>query len=77
VSAFAPVVHGDRAVAERLRRDQLKPSRTRQLALVQGRAVSGDPGMDEELVVVDEIQPIQLGREFPAPKGARPPESRP
>ena len=49
-SARAPVVHGDRDVAERLRRDQLEPSRAGQPALVQGRAVAGDPGVDEELV---------------------------
>ena len=62
-SACALVVHGDRAAAERLRRDQLEPSRAGQPALVQGRAVAGDPGMYEELVLVDQIQPIQLGRE--------------
>jgi hypothetical protein len=32
-SARAPVVHGDRAAAERLRRDQLEPSRAGQPAL--------------------------------------------
>src|SRR5881392_3678730 len=63
---YAPVVHGDRAAAERLRRDQLEPSRTGQPALVQGRAVAGDPGMDEELVLVDQIQPVQFGRELAA-----------
>jgi hypothetical protein len=62
----APVVHGDRAAAERLRRDQLEPSRAGQPALVQGRAVAGDPGVDEELVLVDQIQPVQLGRELAA-----------
>ena len=46
-SARAPVVHGDRAAAERLRRDQLEPSRAGQPALVQGRAVAGNPGVDE------------------------------
>src|SRR3982751_3927352 len=65
-SARAPVVHGDRAAAERLRRDQLEPSRAGQSALVQGRAVAGDPGMDEELVLVDQVQPVQLGRELAA-----------
>jgi hypothetical protein len=35
-------------------------------ALVQGRAVTGDPGVDEELVLVDQIQPVQLGRELAA-----------
>jgi hypothetical protein len=59
-------VHGDRAVAERLRRDQLEPSRAGQPALVQGRAVAGDPGMNEQLVLVDQVQPIQLGRELAA-----------
>src|SRR4051812_4698911 len=62
-SARAPVVHGDRAAAERLRRDQLEPSRAGQSALIQGRAVAGDPGVDEELVLIDQIQPVQLGRE--------------
>src|SRR5688572_19286731 len=67
-SAGRPVVHGDRAAAERLRRDQLEPSRAGQPALVQGRAVAGDPGVDEELVLVDQIQPVQLGRELAAPE---------
>src|SRR5437868_12145013 len=65
-SARAPVVHGNRAAAERLRRDQLEPSRAGQPALVQGRAVAGDPGVDEELVLVDQIQPVQLRRELAA-----------
>src|SRR5258706_3870882 len=65
-SARAPVVHGDRAAAEPLRRDQLEPSRAGQPALVKGRAVAGDPGVDEELVLVDQIQPVQLGRELAA-----------
>ena len=41
LAARTPVVHSDRAVAERRRRDQLKPSRAGQPALVQGRAVAG------------------------------------
>jgi hypothetical protein len=57
-STRAPVVHGDRAALERLRRDQLEPSRARQTTLVQGRAVADDPGVDEELVLVDQIQPV-------------------
>src|SRR5262245_2640397 len=65
-SACAPVVHGNRAAAERLRRDQLEPSRAGQPALVQGRAVAGDPGMDEQLVLIDKIQSVQLGRELAA-----------
>src|SRR6185295_5024302 len=65
-SARAPVVHGDRAAAERLRRDQLEASRAGQPALVESRAVAGDPGVDEELVLVDQIQPVQLGRELAA-----------
>ncbi len=59
-------MHGDRAAAERPRRDQLKPSRAGQPALVQGRAVAGDPGMDEQLVLVDQVQPVELGRELAA-----------
>src|SRR5688572_17167269 len=66
MSAPAPVVHGDRTAAERLRRDQLEPPRAGQPALVQGRAVAGDPGMDEQFVLVDHIQPVQLGRELAA-----------
>src|SRR6185503_8404048 len=66
MSARAPVVHGDCTVAERLRRDQLEPSRAGQSALVQGRAVAGDPGVDEEFVLVDQIQPVQFGRELAA-----------
>src|ERR1051325_2017970 len=65
-SARATVMHGDRAAAERLRRDQLEASRAGQSALVQGRAVAGDPGVDEELVLVDQIQPVQPGRELAA-----------
>src|SRR5690349_22882210 len=65
-SARAPVVHGDRAAAERLRRDQLEPSRAGQPALVQGRAVASDPRVDEQLVLVNQIQPVQLGRELTA-----------
>src|SRR5262249_30616276 len=61
-----PGVHSDRAVAARRRRDQLEPSRAGQPALVQGRAVTDDPGVDEELVLVDQIQPVQLGRELAA-----------
>ena len=49
----APVVHGDRAAAEWLSRDQLEPSRAGQPALVQGRAVAGDSRVDEELVFVN------------------------
>src|ERR1700741_584899 len=64
--ARASVVHGDRAVAEWLRRDQLEPSRAGQPALVQGRAVTGDPGVNEQLVLVDQMQPVQLGRELAA-----------
>src|SRR6188508_2461991 len=65
-SARATVVHGDRAAAERLRRYQLETSRAGQPALVQGRAVAGDPGVDEELVLVDQIQTVELGRELAA-----------
>ena len=65
-SARATIVHGDRAAAERLGRDQLEPPRAGQPALVQGRAVAGDPGVDEKLVLVDQIQPVQLGRELAA-----------
>ena len=28
--------------------------------------MTGDPGVDEELVLVDQIQPVQLGRELAA-----------
>ena len=47
LAALSPVMHCHRAVAERLRRNQLKPSRAGQPALVQGRAVAGDPGVNE------------------------------
>src|SRR5690242_19717197 len=62
----ATVVHGYRAVAKRLRRDQLEPSCVGEPALVQGRAVAGNPGVDEQFVFVDQIQPVQLGRELAA-----------
>src|SRR4051812_31233889 len=66
LAPHTPVVYGDRAVAERLRRNKFEPSRAGQPALVQGRAVAGDPRVDEELVLVDQIQPVQLGRELAA-----------
>src|SRR4051812_30841521 len=50
--AGAPVMHGDGAAAERRSRDQLEPSRAGQPALVEGWAVAGDPGVDEEIVLV-------------------------
>src|SRR5207248_5316885 len=31
-----------------------------------GSGVAGDPGMDEQFVLVDQIQPVQLGRELAA-----------
>ena len=62
----APVVHGDRAVSERLRRDQLEPSRAGQPALVERRTVTGDPGVQEKLVLVDQFQSVQHGRELAA-----------
>ena len=49
-SARTPGVHRHRAAADRLRRDQLELPRSRQAALVQRRAVAGNPGVDEELV---------------------------
>jgi hypothetical protein len=54
--ARAAVVHGHNAVAERLRREQLELARAGQPALVQRRAVTGDPGMDEQLVLVDQVR---------------------
>jgi hypothetical protein len=68
LAARGPVVNRDRAAAERLRRDQLEPSRAGEPALVQGRAMGGDSRVDEELVLVDQIQPIQLGGELTATK---------
>ena len=61
-------MHGNRTVAERRRRDQIEPARAGQTALVQGRAVACNPGVDEEPVLVDEAQPVQLGRERAAPE---------
>ncbi len=68
VSAITPVVHCDRASAERLRRDQLEPSCAGQPTLVQGRAVADNSRVDEQLVFVDQLQPVQLGRELAAPE---------
>src|SRR5262245_45260791 len=65
-SARTAVVHRHRAVAERLRREQLELARAGQRTLVQRRAVAGDPGMDEQLVLVDQVQPVELGRELAA-----------
>jgi hypothetical protein len=61
-STGAAVVHGHRAVSERPRREQLELTRVGQSALVQRRAVAGDPRMDEQLVLVDQVQPVELGR---------------
>lgn len=41
-------MQGDRAAAARLRRDQIEPTHIGQPALVQGWAMSGDPGVDED-----------------------------
>jgi len=35
-------------------------------ALVKGRTVAGDPGVDEQLVFGDQIQTVQRGRELAA-----------
>ena len=43
---------------------EAQPPRAGQTALIEGRAVAGDPGVDEELVLVDQIQPVQFGRQF-------------
>ena len=66
LAAGATVVHGDRAAAEWRGRNKFEPSRTGQPALVQRWTVAGDPGVDEEPVLVDQIQPVQLGRELAA-----------
>src|SRR3954471_9291178 len=59
-------MYGDGAAAERRGRDQLERSRAGQPAREEGWAVARDPGVDEEIVLVDEIQPVQLGRELAA-----------
>ena len=46
--------------------DQLEPSRAGQSAFEQGRTVAGDPGVDEQMVLVDQIQSVQLGRKLAA-----------
>ena len=66
VSTRAPVVHGHRAATQGLRRDQFEPSRAGPPALEQGRAVARNPGVDQELVLVDQIQPLQLCGELAA-----------
>jgi anti-sigma factor ChrR (cupin superfamily) len=55
-SEGAAVVHCHRAAAERPRREQLELPRRGQTALVQGRAVAGEPGMNEELVLVNQLE---------------------
>lgn len=62
----APVMHGDGAVAQRRCRDQLEPSRAGHPALIEGRAVAGDLGVHQKLILVDQIQPVQFGRELAA-----------
>lgn len=42
---------------------EMSSSRLRQPALVQRRAVARDPGVDAQEVRVDQVQPVQLGRE--------------
>lgn len=64
LAARAPVVNRNRAVAERRRRDELEASRAGQPVLIQGRAVAGDSRVHEELVFIDQIQPVQFGREL-------------
>src|SRR5699024_2536997 len=61
-SVVPSVVHGDSAIAERLRRDQIEASGAGQPALVQGGAMTADHRMDEEHVLVDQVQSVQLGR---------------
>src|SRR6476646_5260373 len=65
-SVSPSIVQCDRAVAERLRRDQVEASRARQSALVQGGTVAGNPGVDKELVLVAQIQLVQRCCKFAA-----------
>jgi hypothetical protein len=58
LAVLAPVVHGDRAATERIRGDQIEPSRAGQPTLIQSRAVAGDSRVDEENVLVDQIKSI-------------------
>src|SRR3954469_6258029 len=65
-SACAAVVHRHGAVAERPRRDQLELPRRGQTALVQGGAMASEPGMNEELVLVDQLEPVELSGQLAA-----------
>ena len=65
-SAHAPVVQCDHTVAKWLRRNQLEPPRAGQPTVVQCRAMAGDPGVEEHLVLVDQIQPVEFGRKLAA-----------
>jgi hypothetical protein len=58
----AGVVQRHRAVAKRLGRDELKLQRAGQPVLVQHRVVAGDLGVDEDLVLVDQIELVELAR---------------
>src|SRR5690606_19854142 len=53
---------------KRLCREQFKLSRGRQSALVQGRAVTRNPGVEQEYVLIDQIQPIKRRREVTTAK---------
>lgn len=61
-------MYGDGAVAQRLGRDQREPPRARQSTLVKRRAVPCHHRLNEKLVVVDQVQAIQFGRELGAAK---------
>lgn len=52
-------MHDDRAISHRLRRDQLEPARLREAALIKSWPVTGDPRVDKEHVLVDQIQSVQ------------------
>src|SRR5690606_5676693 len=66
LAGHTPVVHRDHAVSERRRRDELEPTRAEQPTLVERRAVACDPRVDEEPILIDQIQPIQRGRQLAA-----------
>lgn len=62
------IVHRHSAISKRCCRDQLDPPCDEKPTLIQGRAVAGNPGVDEEPVLIDQIQPIERGGELPLPR---------
>src|SRR5690606_28979801 len=58
-SARPSIVNRHHATHERLRGHELELTCCGQTTLVQRGSMTGDPGMDEESVVVDQLEPVE------------------